>query len=492
MTVVSVIVLAGYFTLTYYLEFRIQDSVKLVHGRVEKVNVNLVTRQISLQQLEWSASDSLPVGGTIKSLTATLAVWPWLLNRKLVVQKLCADSGNVVYQPSSSGQHRSVRQLEIGELSLRNITGEVRMDTLVEMSALFTISATDFFISTGSDALTTVGLKSLDAKASHITVKQPAGSYEMTIGRILYQSDTEHLSIDSLRLIPRYEKFEFAHTIGQQVARVNLMVPAITADGIGLSDFTEQKFTLTRLTVTSADLHSFKDRRVPFLRTDNVPLPMESFQKLPYAVSIDSLVIQDSRITIEEIAEEGMESGQATFEHIDAASSSISNRVAPTPQKPAVLHARGVFMGEGSLEAKFLIPQDSSGIYNVKGQLRGLSFFNLNPLVENLVRFRFESGKLHALKFGFQYTDNQSIGTLEISYENLRVTGLNSKRDKPNEFKTILANALLKKDNSAKSRSKVDRTGVINIERDKKRYVFNVWWKSIQDGLKSVALDKSK
>jgi len=484
---ISVTILLGYFTLVHYLESKIQEAIMLVHGKIDNVNVNLLTRKISLQNLEVSASDSLPVAGTIKSLTVNVAVLPWLINRKIVIQKVWADSGNVVYKPSSR-QHRSVRQLEIGEICLRNITGEVRIDTLMEMSALLTISAKDFCVSTLSDSSTTVGLKSLDAEASNIIVTQPEGKYELTIGRVQYKSEAEYLSIDSLRLIPQYEKFEFAHTAGEQVARVNLVVPAITIDGIGLSDFREEKVTITHLAIASADLHSFKDKRVPFLRTNNVPLPMESFQQLPYAVSIDSLVIKDSQITIEEIAEDGMESGHATFEHITAASSGISNRVDSTQQKPAVLHARGVFMGEAAIEANFSIPQDSSGTYAVHGQMSGLSFVNLNPLVANLVRFRFESGILHMLKFDFQYTDNQSVGVLEISYEDLRVTGLSSKRDKPNEFKTMLANALLKKDNA--SRSKDDRVGVINIARDKKRYVFNVWWKSILDGLKSVALDR--
>ena len=99
---------------------------------------------------------------------------------------------------------------------------------------------------------------------------------------------------------------------------------------------------------------------------------------------------------------------------------------------------------------------------------------------------------LNKLKFDFQYTDLRSAGTLEIDYEDLRITSLKKKNDDTNEIKTLFINAFVKNDKTRLSLSKLKRTGNIDIERDRKRYIFNVWLKSILDGLKSTVLESKQ
>jgi hypothetical protein len=75
---------------------------------------------------------------------------------------------------------------------------------------------------------------------------------------------------------------------------------------------------------------------------------------------------------------------------------------------------------------------------------------------------------------------------VETIYENLSVI---SEHDKKaiSQLKTMLINLIVKEDKTQKM-AKKRRTGTIDIPRDRKRFIFNVWWKSIFDGLKASIL----
>jgi hypothetical protein len=96
---------------------------------------------------------------------------------------------------------------------------------------------------------------------------------------------------------------------------------------------------------------------------------------------------------------------------------------------------------------------------------------------------------LNSLTFNFDYTDERSTGTVLINYENLKITSLTKEKDaEKDEFKTFIANVILKKDKDEKV-AKERRNGIIDFERDKRRAVFHYWWKSLYSVLKSTVLD---
>jgi hypothetical protein len=220
-------------------------------------------------------------------------------------------------------------------------------------------------------------------------------------------------------------------------------------------------------------------------------MPMESFIKFPYKVKIDSVVIANSMVAVEEIQEKGTESSVITFEDINATLTGFNNRVQEKNHDHALLNATGMLMGTGKINAVFLLPLDGRSVYNAKGSLSKMNFTRLNPALEPLASIRIESGYLNKLTFNFNYTDYVSKGVLEIDYQDLKLTALGKNNHSTNEIKTLLLNAIVKNDRN-KSLASANRTGEIEIERDRKRFIFNVWWKSIQGGLRSVVFRTGK
>jgi hypothetical protein len=209
---------------------------------------------------------------------------------------------------------------------------------------------------------------------------------------------------------------------------------------------------------------------------------MDSFLKLPWTIQVDSTIITSSHITIEEFPEEGMVSGIVTFNDVNAILTGLNNRAEKKDAPYAILSATSQFMG-GKIKAAFLFPLDGKSIYKAGGSISQLPFTQLNPMLK-MVNLRVESGQLNNLTFDFNYTDASSEGTIGIDYENLRLLALDKNKKSTNEFKTMLVNAFVK-NNINQSKTPLKRMGVIDVERNKNRYIFNLWMISILDGLKS-------
>ena len=100
---------------------------------------------------------------------------------------------------------------------------------------------------------------------------------------------------------------------------------------------------------------------------------------------------------------------------------------------------------------------------------------------------RVESGFMNNLKFNFHYTDYASKGVLEVDYEDLHIIVLDKNKKSTNEFKTLLANTFVRTNMNQKD-TPIRKSAAIDIQRDRSKFIFNVWAKSVLDGLKNSML----
>jgi hypothetical protein len=218
---------------------------------------------------------------------------------------------------------------------------------------------------------------------------------------------------------------------------------------------------------------------------------MALITSLPFGAAIDTVKITNAKITYEEFPEDGFQTGQVTFEKLNASLDHISNRDYYSNYKQSTLIASSNIMKEGVINAEFSLPYGEPQIYNAKGSIKNLELNHLNPILENLAFISITSGMLNELNFNFDYNEFVSKGSLLVNYDNLKMVSLTKEKESTkNEFKSWILNTALKKDKD-KSVDKVRRTGTIYLERDRKRAVFSVWVKSLFSGLKSSVLDSS-
>jgi hypothetical protein len=481
-------------SVSMYVKYKVKEAIFSLQGKISSIDVNLMRRSIRVSDLAWSSGPGSvnlnPHSLQLRSVTASgINLYELLFNKTLRVNQVIIDSGVVAYSQNEKQSDHKIKKsayylFVFESISLNKIQTRIKTDTVTSFAALLSGNVTDVRIKIDSLNKLTYSVATTDATLEHLIISRKEGLYGGTIRRVVINTRAQKISIDSALLIPNYGKYEFAHQVGEQAARMSLTIPQLTIGGLKFDQLQDSAFSASKIVVKSAELLSFKDKRVPFLRKKNIPLPMEPFLRLPFLINIDSILVQDSRISVEEFPEDGNTTGTVTFEKIEATLLHLNNRIGEPDVKTARLNATALLMGSGSIEASFDFPLDGSPLYTARGSIQQMPFQKLNPVLGPLAHLRVESGHLNKLAFQFKYNEYSSNGSLTIDYVNLQLMSLDRNHRATDGFKTFLMNALVRKD-QGRSRSSVMETSVIDIERDRKRYIFHVWLRSILGGLKS-------
>lgn len=483
-----------------YVENKIEEKILSANGEISSVNVNLLTRSISIKDFKWaSATDSLNPTQHSLSLSSIsvsgIRLFELLIYKTLHVTDVVVADGKIEFnkkikQSDQRITNPKLRYFFFENISFNNIETQIKTDTLVDFSSVLNCQLTAARIKIDSINNLNYSVKAIDALLKKINVSRQEGMYGGTIARLYINTDEKKVIMDSALLIPNFTKFEFGQHLGTQTARINISIPQLAIEGVQFEKIMDSLFVASKIEISSFSLYAFKDKRIPFLRKKNVPLPMESFLKLPLAIKIDTITIKDSNIMIEELPEEGSESGVITFDKVNATLTGLNNRVKENDPAFALLDVTALLMGTGIIKVLFQLPLDGSLIYNAKGSISKMPFTKLDHVLTTMAKVRVNSGYLNNLTFNFNYTEFTSKGNLDIDYHDLQLTGLDKNKKSTNEIKTFIINAFVNNSKTQSGLATSKKTGVINIERDRKRYIFNVWLKSILDGLKSSILGK--
>jgi len=244
--------------------------------------------------------------------------------------------------------------------------------------------------------------------------------------------------------------------------------------------------------IKSPKLHVYRDKRLPFIKEKNTPLPIAMIRDLKFGIAVDSIKIIDADITYEEFPEKGFHTGKITFERLNATLDHLTNRDHYPDHNQATLKVTSYLMGKGLIKVEFSLPYGKAQVYTAKGSLNNFSLYRLNPMLENVAFVSVTSGRLNQLAFNFDYTDRKSTGTVLINYEALKINSLTKEEDpEKNEIKTILLNTFLKKNKDEKL-DKERRMGTIDFDRDRRRAIFHYWWHSVLTGIKSSATESPR
>lgn len=503
-----VIILSGGFLLLLtivlalptYIERSIREKIYLHNANASDIKVDFLTRSIQIKNLEWkTVPDSLDRSHSFKINTLNIHginLYQLMTTDTIRVKEITLDGGNIQWNNNIKKYIREANTskfttLECASFSLSRIETQVMTDTVETVSARIYFHLTDATLSLDSTNTLNYSAKNTDGLFREINFSRHEGMYGGTIRKLAFNTKEQRVTIDCVLLIPNFGKYKFAQYLGEQAGRVNISIPKISLEGVAFDSLLDSTLIINKIKIQSFDLYSFKDKRVPFLRTENIPLPMESFINLSWKVKIDSVMIASSRLTIEEFPEDGDERTIIKFADVSASLTGLNNRISKNENPYALLDVHALLMGSAKTHAVFQLPLDGKSDYTAKGKVSKFYLAELNPLFIPIANIRIESGYLNSLTFDFRYTEFNSKGELDIDYENLKLLGLNKNNPRTHELKTLFISFFVKK-NRDQSGKHAKAVGIIDIERDQRRFIFNTWWRSILDGLKSSILGHGK
>jgi hypothetical protein len=480
-----------------YIEREINDRITLLNGRAESIKVTLLSRTLKVKSLEWaSTTDSSNLRQhslRVKTLTAKgISLYELFARNTVVFNQVTIDSGKFQFDRSSKSIFPKQGDLaaptfKFKSILLKSIESQITLDSVVSFYALLNCKLQDVSIAKKVASKIDYGVKSIEGQVTNISISRHQGMYGLTIGNIGFNTETGLITIDSTLVIPNFTKFEFAKQPDGKPGRLNLSIPQVTITGIDFSRLADTTWVASKIEIKSFDLYYFKDKRFTTIPKKNKPLPMVAFLNLPYTIKVDSITVHNSHVVYEEFPKTGIESGTISIDAINAVFTDFNNRIEKGDPTFATLQTNALLMNSGRINATFQFPLDGSPAYHAKGSVSEMSFDQLNPILKSVADVRVESGYLNTLTFNYTYTDLASKGLLEVDYKDLYVTILNKNKESTNQVKTLVANTFVKS-KIDQTHTAVRRSAVIDIERDRTKSIFNIWTKSLLDGLKRSML----
>lgn len=312
--------------------------------------------------------------------------------------------------------------------------------------------------------------------------------YTLSIQNLALSSDDKIFSTDSLRLIPRYSKYEFSRKKGKQIDRVTLTVPKINVQDIDVPRaINDRHFYAKSGSINKPQLKIFHDKSMPPgpPGTEDI-LPHVVFKKMKTKIKLDSLSVINGYVSYSEQRDKMNRAGTVSFEKLRATFTGISNFEDDlTDDHIAILNTSSQVMGTAELKAEFAFPMDdNSGRHTIKGNLGPTKAEAFNSASEYIAMVRFTDGMVYGLDFSMNLNSYGSEGTLTLDYENFKVSMLKQKGDKiegQKSIKSFIANTFVVRDSNHEP--PIDNVK-IKFERDRKKSIFNLWWKSLMSGIK--------
>lgn len=296
-----------------------------------------------------------------------------------------------------------------------------------------------------------------------------------------------------IKIYSLHDKYELSQVIGHQIDWLALEIEKVTFQ---LTDppqaVRESKLTIPLVIINGLKGLIFKDKRWPFPDRPDRAMPHQVIAGIPFPLVIDSVLLQESSIVYEEYVEKATEPGHVDFRQLEAKLSPLRNDTSMMGR----LEASAMVMGEGRLEANFDIPlQDGAGTYAAYGRLGHMDMKSVNPILQHSAGVSVESGRVDQLDFSFTYDDDSSSGEVQFAYSDLKVQLLDRGgegvfSELGEDISSWFVNSFVAKTHNTPGDK--FRTGVIEMERNKKKSIFNYWWKSLFSGLKSSITEGEK
>lgn len=393
-----------------------------------------------------------------------------------------ADSLNGVTE-----KRRSFTGISIDQLDLENCRLSLLNNSSIEFSSIVNVTAGNVNVLENTDhkhapIRATLG----DSSADEIFFSSDDSPYSIRIKRLAFDESGNTVVVDSIRLEPKYGKVEFSRMFRKETDRFELSIPALTIKNIDPGQLHNSAVMATGIHLYSPRLKVYRDKRLPFIKENEVDLPIAQLKQLPFKIRFDTIQLHEGTITYEEFPTDGDSSGSATFHALKASAYNITNYDSVLSDH-IDLDVETRFMDSGLLKVSFDFPFNNGECNSAKGSLSDFDLVTLNGLMKPLAKMSIESGHMKSMTFDFSYDEYYSTGEVELNYTDLKILSLTEKQSKTavDKFKTFLLNTFLiprKKDETTAAEK---RKGNIGVARDPKRSILNYWWKSVFSGVKS-------
>ncbi|MBK6995214.1 MAG: hypothetical protein IPH31_09895 [Lewinellaceae bacterium] len=311
----------------------------------------------------------------------------------------------------------------------------------------------------------------------------PTGDlYGYRINSAIINGQKELTSLEGITILPKASDADFMQRLSIRTPRLKIRMQEILINKLDLFRALHKKeLNMESVIVESARIDVYQNKNLPLSRHKR--MPHELFRSIKPYLNIDTILLRNSNILYTEY--HGDQEGQIEFEKVNGVILNITNdTLKMSDATPARIDARAELMGAGLLDLSLQIPLLSPSFRcDYSANLGKIDITYLNRLVEDQNKFRVESGKAESMILKVQVRNGVAQGTLEATYDDLKISVLRKKDGSKKKMISVVANIILRGKNERGSENKPFKVANIYYRREPTDGILRYIWRSAQTGL---------
>ena len=444
-----------------FLKYSISKNVELAHGDIT-VNSWQGTIEINDVLVRLKKTGDNTFHTRIKSDRVSikdLSYWDYFVYQQIHIAKIYVGKNNIVHQKvakdSAQGKRSGpvglnkqiiIDELEIGQTELK-ITNSPKDSVLLNLKNT-TIKLEG--INTGPKIITrkipfTFDGLSMDADSLFVSLNPYD---DLAIGKI--SINDHNLDLKDMSIKTHYSRAGLSEIIDKERDHIDLQIPQMAINGINWGFEGDSLFTTAKtMALSSPSLDIYRDKLVA---DDNKikPLYSKMLRKLPVALMLDSLKIDNAAIVYNERVNSEGKPGQINFSKLNVRGASIGNTY-PLGSKKTSLAIKGFFLNDAPLDVNWSFDvKNPSDRFRFMASVGALDAARINNFTQPNLGAKM-SGRVERVYFDIDGDNDRSNISMRMNYYNFKIEVLN-KKSKKNWLFSAIANVFVSKDSAKKGK----------------------------------------
>ncbi|MGF6850303.1 hypothetical protein QFZ51_005538 [Chitinophaga sp. W3I9] len=312
-------------------------------------------------------------------------------------------------------------------------------------------------------------------------------------GGLHYRNKQVHVNADNFKLDPATQTFQVRNfevtpnlsaeetfrTARWQRDYITVKGDALQISGINMHHQPgDTTIAIRKITVDNTQLTTARDKRIPFEHGIEKWMPTKLIHTIPFALRVDSIVVQQSAVTVNESSKSTNKWSAVPITDINALITHFGNTYSNADS--LLVQATGRLLGNPIRYFSYHESYgDSLSGFTAESYLAPMDLKDFNAVAIPMAAVKVRRGYADTIFSQWSGNKYATLGAMNFYYHNLNVQVLNKKDSTRQGFmanlETFLANLFLKNRNQRPTR--------MFFIRDREKFIFNYWVKAETSGI---------
>lgn len=338
------------------------------------------------------------------------------------------------------------------------------------------------FVMNGDTSKNKIPFTYKDYKVSGNQFFYDAGSYyNMVLSS--FEMSSQNIDLKNFKLKPKVSRAEFVRMIPMENDLFDISANRIQFSGIDWKiENNQPNIKLKNAKLTNVDANIFRSK-IPKDNPKEKLLYSKLLRTIKFPLIVENLNLIESKLVYEEDTPDSNGPGKVIFTHFNMNVKNLnSNKQKGADTKvPIVINCS--FMDVSPMKVNWNFDTaNMHDTFTIAGSINDLPAVDINSFIKPYLNVS-ATGTIKSLYFDFKGNNDMLKGKFRIAHKDLKVSLLDKETRKKKKFLSAVVNLIVKKD-SKKFPESVD----VDVQRNKEKSFFNLFWKGIEDGLKKTLI----